>query len=62
MTPESDPVVERLAREQAWVRFLGEVRWSLEVWRIDPDVRAACEPVPDWLSRCRDELDGMATR
>lgn len=62
ITAESAPVVERLAREKAWLRFLAEAAWSLQVWRLDADVRSACEPVTDWLRRCRDEIDALVTR
>ena len=62
VTPESAAVVERLAREQAWARFLGEALFSLEVWRLDPGVRDALEAPTDWLGRCRDELDALVSR
>lgn len=48
--------VETLAREQAWARFLSEARFSLEVWTLDEQVRADCEPVVEWLRRCGREL------
>lgn len=48
--------LEALAREDAWRKFLAEVRFSLEVWRIDPDVRAGCEHPVAWLRRLAVDL------
>jgi hypothetical protein len=56
VTSESAPVVERYARERAWLRFLVEVRLSLAVWELDEGVRGELEPVTVWIGRCRDEL------
>jgi len=45
--------METLARAKAWRDFLAQVRFSLIVWEIDPEVRAGCEPVADWIASCR---------
>ncbi len=62
VTRESAPVVERYAREKAWRDFLGQVLFSAKVWELDADVRATCEPVTDWLRRCREDLDRWVPR
>lgn len=62
ITEESAPVVERYCRERAWQRFLAEVRLSLEVWALDPQVRDQCEPVTAWIGRCRDDLTDLGKR
>lgn len=41
-------------------RLLTEIRFSLEVWRIDPVVRAECEHVLTWLARCADDVARLA--
>lgn len=43
---------ETLARAKAWCDFLAQVRFSLAVWELDPEVRAGCEPVMDWIASC----------
>ena len=53
--------LETAAREKAWLDFLSHVRLSLEVWRIDADVRAHCEPVVPWLRRLAAEMLAMST-
>lgn len=52
--------VETAAREKAWADLLTQVRLSLEVWRIDADVRAGCEPVLHWLRRLAADLTARA--
>lgn len=59
--PGAAAVMERLAREQAWCRFLREVRFSLAVWNVDDDVRGECEPVTDWMRRCAHELASIGS-
>ncbi len=54
--------LEAAAREKAWLDFLSHVRMSLEVWRIDGDVRLHCEHVVTWLRRLADELADLSTR
>lgn len=56
--------LETAAREKAWLDFLSHARLSLEVWRIDPDVREHCEHVVVWLRRLAAELTalGCATK
>ena len=50
--------METLAREKAWCDFLTQVRFSLVVWEIDPEVRAGCTPVVEWIASCRLALGG----
>lgn len=56
---ETAAALETLAREKAWRDFLDEVLFSLEVWRIDADVRVHCEDVVVWLRRLTAELAGI---
>lgn len=56
LDPETAVATELLAREQAWLRFLTEAQFSLEVWMLDARVRAGCEPPVAWLRRCSQEL------
>ena len=57
--PEPEPfpalLMESAARAKAWRDFLVNVRFSLAVWQIDPEVRAG-EHVMAWLARCREDL------
>lgn len=48
--------MEDAARAKAWRDFLAQVRMSLLVWEIDPEVRGGCEHVLTWVKRCRDDL------
>ena len=52
--------METLAREKAWSDLLGHVRLSLEIWQIDPDVRAHCEHVVMSLRRLAAELTTLS--
>lgn len=54
--------METLARARAWQRFLTETRFSLDVWRLDPVVRAECENVVSWINRCCDELRQLSSQ
>lgn len=56
---ETAAALETAAREKAWVDFLSHVRLSLEVWRIDPDVREHCEHVAAWLRRLAVDLGSV---
>lgn len=58
---ETAAALETAAREKAWVDFLSHVRLSLEVWRIDPDVREHCEHVLGWLRRLSSDLAALST-
>lgn len=54
--------MEVAAREKAWSDFLAHIRFSLEVWAIDPDVRAGCEHPVRWIRRLATELASLGRR
>jgi hypothetical protein len=56
---ETAPAMERLCREEAWLKFTAEIGLSLNVWQIDADVRREVPHPLDWLRKCRDDLDGI---
>jgi cell division septation protein DedD len=59
--PEPFPAVlmETAARAKAWVDFLVQIRMSLIVWEVDPEVRAGCEHVASWLRGLAAEMQQM---
>ena len=56
--PQPFPVVEMelLARNQAFLRFQQDIRFSLTVWQNDEDVRRELPCVQEWVGECVDML------
>jgi len=52
-------LMERKAREHAWVQFLAHVNYSLIAWQIDVSIHAHIEKPTDWMARCCGELRDM---
>lgn len=61
-TPPAEPqefpaaLMETAARAKAWRDFLTQARFSLLIWDLDPEVRAGCQDVREWLRGCRVEV------
>ena len=44
--------IEKLAREQAFMKFLENILFSLTVWQNDVNVQNTLPPVTTWLREC----------
>ena len=53
--------LEKLARAKAAYDFLKQVRFSLEVWRVDELIRANCQSPVEWIKEFTTLLEQMVT-
>ena len=62
MDGEAAAKMEELARAQAFAKFLQEILFSCNLYRIDENIRKRTQHIKEWIDQCADKLKQISNR